>query len=84
MWDDWNQTIFDGCSPFLYQTRFKDNTYCYLYASDEYFYGNTETNHEGPWVRSIDFYFKIKNITDITSRFLSVGTIAVQMMDPGN
>ena len=82
-WDDWSSTTFDGCSTFLYQTHINDNNYCYLYACDEYFYGNPETNN-GPWVQNIDFYFKIKNITNVTSHFLSVATVAVQMMDPGN
>jgi hypothetical protein len=83
--DDWSSSTFDDCNEFLYQTRIKDNTFCYLYASnDTYFYGNGEMKPKGPWVRSIDFYFKITNITEITSRYLSVGTIAVQLMDPGN
>ena len=84
-WDDDSETTYVGCNEFLYQpVRIKDDTYCYLYASDNYFYGNTETKPKGPWVRGIDFYFKIDNVTAVTSKYLSVGTITVQIMDPSN
>ena len=62
----------------------KDNTFCYLYArNDTYFYRNDKTKPKGPWVNNIDFYFKIKNISEVTSHFLSMGIIAVQLWDPG-
>ena len=90
-WDDWNKTEFDGCAingvSFLSTNseHMKNNQYCYLFATnDTYFYGNPETNPKGPWVRNIDFYFKIKNITAVTSKYLSVGTITVQLMDPSS
>ena len=89
-WDTWNQSTFDNCAvnnvSFLSTNseHMKNNQYCYLFATnDTYFYGNPDVNPKGPWVRNIDFYFKIKNITAVTSKYLSVATISGQLMDPG-
>ena len=77
-----NSPTFYGCNaedPLPCNLEIKNATYCYNYnSSDTYYYGN-ETG-----VRSIDFYFKIDNITAITSRYLSVGTITIHLMDPSN
>jgi hypothetical protein len=85
-WEDLSLTTFDGCNePFSRQRRIGEIKHCYLYSSnDTYVYGNNETNPKGPWVKGIDFYFKIKNITAVTSKYLSVGTITVQLMDPSS
>ncbi len=78
-------TVYDGCREFLSRKSINDNTYCYLYATnDTYFYGNEEKIHKEPLVRNIDFYFKIKDIAAVTSHFLSVGTVTVQITDPSN
>jgi hypothetical protein len=58
------------------------NNYCYLYSSNDYYYGSNEI--EAIELSSIDFYFKTKNITAITSEYLSVGTITIRLFDLGN
>lgn len=78
-------TTFDNCTNFIQRSRVENNIYCYLFENNytsTYFFGNPDINLTGPWVRNIDFYFKIDNITTMTSKFLSVGDISVQLMDP--
>src|SRR5438045_1562719 len=83
-WNDWSSTVYDGCNEFFDRADKKDLKYCYLYKGDTYFYGNSEKNPEGTWVRSVDFYFIIKNISAQNSKYVSVGTITVQLTDPSN
>ncbi|CAG8779610.1 18069_t:CDS:2, partial [Gigaspora rosea] len=81
--DNWTSTTFDNCTKFIQRSRVENNIYCYFFENNyTYFFGNPDINLTGPWVRNIDFYFKIDNITNITSRYLSVGDISVQLMDP--
>ncbi|CAG8842965.1 4931_t:CDS:2, partial [Gigaspora margarita] len=82
MLHNWTSTTFDNCTKFIQRTHIKNNIYCYLFENNytsTYFFGNPDINFMGPWVRNIDFYFKIDNITNMTSKFLSVGS--VQLMD---
>jgi hypothetical protein len=83
MWDDYNTTSYDNCSV-LNHNRTKE--YCHIYTNNDakIFYGNSEANLTKPWIRNIDFYFQILNVTNVTSHFLSVGTISGQLIDPGN
>ncbi|CAG8730505.1 27008_t:CDS:2, partial [Dentiscutata erythropus] len=83
--DDWTNTTSNNCTDFIQHSRIKDNIYCYLFETNNtYFFGNPDSgnNLTRPWVRNIDFYFKIDNITNITSKYISVGAISVQLMDP--
>ncbi len=84
MWDDFITTTFTNCDALSRQDKTKD--YCYVYTNNNAtnFYGNNETNPKRPWVLNIDFYFKLTNITEVTSHYLSVGTISGQLNDPGN
>ena len=76
-------TTFNGCNEFLSQASKNNNTYCYLYTTNEtYFYGNEEVNPNATSVRNIDFYFKIKDIPAVTSHYLSVGTVTIQITEP--
>ncbi|KAF0477824.1 hypothetical protein F8M41_024196 [Gigaspora margarita] len=84
MLHNWTSTTFDNCTKFIQRSRVENNIYCYLFENNytsTYFFGNPDINLTGPWVRNIDFYFKIDNITNMTSKFLSVGDISVQLMD---
>src|SRR4051794_12189210 len=84
-WDDDSMTTDFGCKELLYKPpRILDDTYCYLYASDTLFFGNSEMDIKGPWVKNIDFYFIIKDLAAATAHVVSVGTIGIQFMDPGN
>ncbi|CAG8759099.1 33314_t:CDS:2, partial [Racocetra persica] len=83
MFDNWTQTEFNNCTKYIQRFRIENNIYCYLFENNYTdFFGNPNTNLMGPWVQNIDFYFKINNITNITSRFLSVGAISVQLINP--
>ncbi|CAG8498073.1 919_t:CDS:2 [Acaulospora morrowiae] len=88
-WNDWSSTTFNNCATEDYSflttdnDHTKDNQFCYLFSTNStFFYGNADKKPKGPWVRNIDFYFKITNISAVTSHFLSVGTISCQLMDP--
>src|SRR5688572_21204634 len=81
-WNDWSNTTFENVttSDFIDRKAPVNNTNCYLFTTSKindnstYIYGNTnpKMSPKGPWVRSIDFYFKITNITAVTEKYLSV------------
>src|SRR5437868_5530045 len=82
-WNDQNSTTYDGCREFLKPELTKIEVinanytkFCYFYeTNDTLFYGNDEAQPplKGSWVKGIDFYFKILNVTNVISHFLSVG-----------
>ncbi|CAG8503713.1 4902_t:CDS:2 [Cetraspora pellucida] len=83
--DDWTSIEYDNCTKYIQRSCVEYNIYCYLFETNYTdFFGNPDPNINvmGPWVRNIDFYFQINNITNVTSRFLSVGAISVQLIDP--
>ncbi|CAJ0910220.1 2001_t:CDS:2 [Entrophospora sp. SA101] len=86
-----NNKTTDGCSSEsrIFEsekiiTKEDGDKYCYtLKADDSYFFSDSKRLPGELSVKSIDFYFKILNISAVVEHFLSVATITGRISDKG-